>query len=289
MTSALPAAAAESTGALTPIDWQFGIGYKRDDLYRPYPDIPLSGGKVRQAQRLLEPRAEQIKAEHDGWVLTATSVHSPQGVIIARVAHEFGLRTRLFVGATTWRSAVTKHSMLRWALLYSCDLDCSSGAAFSAPLLAAMRRHQAQVGGFLVRFGINMDDDPDAILGSTAAQAANIPAEVRTVVIPTGSAITAAGLIPALPDSVERIIVIQIAGADRSEVIRARTDRPFEYHADPTHPYARQLQRRVGPITLDPIYEAKAHDFMLRWCRPARDGSWLFWLIGDSTDIRRPL
>src|SRR4051812_42566523 len=90
-----------SVDELTPCEQHDGAWYKRDDLFVPFDDVPLSGGKVRQAMALLGPNAAEIKRRHGGFVLTATGVHSPQGLIIARVAHEYGLRTVIFVGATS--------------------------------------------------------------------------------------------------------------------------------------------------------------------------------------------
>ena len=268
---------------LTPIEYVDGIAYKRDDLFRPFDDVPLSGGKVRQAMELLRPRAAAIKSEQQGLVLTATSVHSPQGLIIARVAYEYGLRTRLYIGASSPRTAV-EHAMLRTALRYRCSLDCTARVAYDGALLSAMRGRGY---GYVVRFGINLEDAPDAILASTSAQAANVPPDVRTVVIPTGSGITAAGVIMGLPDSVERAIVVQIAGFDRTKLIRRLTARSFEHVADKRYAYSKLVRRRAGSITLDPVYEAKAHDWMLRELQLRRDGSTLFWLVGDSTPVRR--
>ena len=82
----------------TPCEQHDGRWYKRDDLFMPFEDIPLSGGKVRQAIQLLERRVDYIRRECGNTVLTATGIHSPQGLIIARVCQSFDVKCVVFSG-----------------------------------------------------------------------------------------------------------------------------------------------------------------------------------------------
>lgn len=270
---------------LTPVE----IAHKRDDLFMPYSDVPLSGGKVRQARRLLRPAVERIRDEHGGVVLTATGVHSPQGLIIARVAHELGLRCVLFVGATTEQGALERHAMLRRAVSFGAELDCSAGVAYESALSAAQQRWREQHdgAGYVVRFGINLEDDPDAILGSTAAQVANVPDDTRSIVVAVGAGVTAAGVILGAIEHAPqaRVVCVQIAGYDRRDAIDRMTQgASYDWHAIEGVPYSRLVRERVAAgFELDPIYEAKAWRYM----RDRLDVEHAcFWVVGDSRRVR---
>ena len=39
---------------ITPVDYREGIYWKRDDLFKPFGDYEVNGGKVRQALKLFE-------------------------------------------------------------------------------------------------------------------------------------------------------------------------------------------------------------------------------------------
>lgn len=274
--------------ALTPIESHGRFLFKRDDLFQPYDDVRLSGGKVRQARALLRGQRERIESEFGGVVLTATGVHSPQGLIIARVAYELGLRCVLFVGATT-RESVIRHAMIRRALEFDAELDVSARVAYESALAkAAERWRDANDGdGYFVRFGINLEDDPDAILGSTAAQVANVPDDVERIVVAVGAGVTAAGILLGARESVPdaTISLVQVAGYDRRDAIdRMSGALPYEWTSLEGIPYARHVRARVAPgLELDPIYEAKA----FRWLEARfRDERVLFWIVGDSRFVR---
>ena len=274
---------------LAPIELHDGRFYKRDDLFQPYEDVRLSGGKVRQARRLLRTQRERIEDEFGGVVLTATGVHSPQGLIIARVAHELGLRCVLFVGATTRESALARHALLRRALEFGAELDVSARVAYESALAKAAERWRDRNdgAGYFVRFGINLEDDPDAILGTTAAQVANVPEDVERIVVAVGAGVTAAGIALGARESVPNatLSLVQVAGYDRRDAIdRMSGGLPYEWTSLEGIPYARHVRARVAPgFELDPIYEAKAW----RWMESRfHDERVLFWVVGDSRFVR---
>jgi 1-aminocyclopropane-1-carboxylate deaminase/D-cysteine desulfhydrase-like pyridoxal-dependent ACC family enzyme len=277
--------------ALTPMELHGGRWYKRDDLFMPYDDVPLSGGKVRQAIALLVHERERIVSDYGGVVLTATSVHSPQGLIIARVAHSLALDCVIFVGATTVGGALKRHAMLRRATLCGATLDARARVGYEPALMGAAKQWQAEHDGhgYLVKFGINLEQHPDAIIGTTAAQVANLPHVVKTIVVPVGAGITAAGIILGAarfrPDV--RVVCVQISGYDRRDTIDRIVDGlEYDWHVIDDVPYSRLVKRAVDrDLTLDPIYEAKAYDWMLE--RPELRGEHVcFWVVGDSRHVR---
>jgi 1-aminocyclopropane-1-carboxylate deaminase/D-cysteine desulfhydrase-like pyridoxal-dependent ACC family enzyme len=252
----------------------------------PFEDIPLSGGKVRQAIQLLERRVDYIRREHRNTVLTATSIHSPQGLIIARVCVLFSLNCVVF--------SATRNEKLGPMLVKALDTGAkhvSVPLGYENVLLDAMKRFQCGFGGgYIVRFGINLEDEPDAIIGSTVEQCSNIPESVTTVVVPVGSGITAAGILLGLVKyrpNMKRIVLVQIAGYDRRDTITriCRRNLPRYEWIELTIPYSRHFTRSVDGIRLDPVYEAKAHDWLLSQ-DIVDDPGVLFWLVGDSTAVR---
>ena len=90
---------------LTPIDEYSGILYKRDDLYAPYGDNFVSGGKVRQCRDLILSNMKHIQENCDNTIATAASIASPQSVIVSRVAKEFGMKSIIGFGNTTIEKA----------------------------------------------------------------------------------------------------------------------------------------------------------------------------------------
>lgn len=275
---------------LTPWELHAGRWYKRDDLFEPYDDLPLSGGKVRQAMLLLGRQKATIERDYGGVVLTATGVHSPQGLIIARVARSLGLRCVLFIGATSVGGALLRHAMLRRAIEVGAEIDASARVAYEPALATAIEGWRDQHGGdgYVVRFGINLEDDREAILGSTAAQIANVPSGVRRIVVPVGAGVTIAGVIMGAPRGVQ-VVGVGIAGYDRREAISRMAGRPgsgsLEWHIVEGVPYSRLVLRSVaGGFDLDPIYESKAHDWLVEH-EPA-DDSVAFWVVGDSSAVR---
>ena len=65
---------------LTPVEEHNGILYKRDDLYCPYGENFVSGGKVRQCRDLILSNMKHIQENCDNTIATAASIASPQSV-----------------------------------------------------------------------------------------------------------------------------------------------------------------------------------------------------------------
>src|SRR5262249_52844469 len=84
--------------ALTPVEYHHGIYFKRDDLFRPFTDIGVSSGKVPHCLLLVKKHLREIRRDHAGTIATACSVHSPQGVIVARVAKQYKLKCLIGCG-----------------------------------------------------------------------------------------------------------------------------------------------------------------------------------------------
>ena len=287
---------------LTPVEDHGGILFKRDDKFMPFDDVPLSGGKVRQAITLIHDNYEHIKNECNGTVATATSVHSPQGLIVARTAKEFGFRSKIIIGATTddkWQS----NRLIRKCVEFGATIDYESKFGYDSVLAKRLTVLNQTERFFTIKFGINLLDNPSAIIGSIGYQTQNIPDDLDVLVIPTGSGITAGGILRGLIQyniKPKRIIVHQIAGFDRTKTIGqvlAGHEIDFEYVADKTYSYSRKLKIQFNDVAykfkdstfrgefLDPIYESKSFEWMHRNIDTIGNRV-LFWIVGNSLFVR---
>lgn len=273
--------------ALTPVEEHAGLLFKRDDLLQPFDDSPVNGGKLRQCHFLLQNNLERIRRDHGGCVATATSVHSPQGAIVARVARALSLRCIVGIGGNE-RSR--EHGTVKWCERAGADVRVVSKLGYTGVLNSKLL--QLPEKPFLVHFGMNLERDPKAIVHSTAKQIENVPRDVDNIVLAVGSGIVMGGVLLGAQlyfDKRPRMIGVQISGYDRTARISAVGgcfDWEYELHIDKTFPYAREVDCKIDDtLTLDPIYEAKAFLFMRE--RLQLEGKTLFWVVGNSAPLRR--
>lgn len=279
------------TDVLTPVEEYNGILYKRDDKYMPFSDVPLSGGKVRQAITLLHNNYDYIKNQCGNHIVTPTSVHSPQGLIVSRIAKEFGIKSTLVLGATTREKAVRNNKIIASSVLLGSDIDTGAGMAYNNVLNSRIEKMAQSQRFFIVQFGINLTDNPRAIVDSIAYQVQNIPNDLDMLVMPVGSGITFGGVLRGLEIyniRPKKIIAIQIAGHDRTRSIdfMQNTGIEYEYIPDKTYAYSKHVSIKLNQKEyLDPIYEAKAFDYMIKHI-DIKGKKVLFWIVGNSSFIR---
>jgi len=283
----------------TPVEEISGYLFKRDDYFQPFDDIPINGGKVRQAMLLIANNKDIIREKHGGVIGTTTSVHSAQGMIVARVAKEFGFKCIVGVGGTEPAMAI-KHPTIRKAMDMGAEIVKVAGIGYASIIHKKLVEKYPNL--YPVKFGINLQDNPAAILESTARQVSNLPPNLDYLVAPVGSGVTLAGIIRGLlkkHDRPKKLIAIQIAGVERRESIEKMlpiitvtvADAPkynlvspvhyrYEYHAIQGIPYFKRIKADIDGIDLDGIYEAKAFNFMKNTLR--LKGKICFWVVGNT-------
>ena len=275
---------------------------KRDDHFRPFQDLPLSGGKVRQAILLVNNNIDLIKNELDNNIWTATSMSSPQGVIVSRVASEYGVNSKLFIGSGCSKESISKNNLMMNSYGCGSSINYDARQAFETVLQAQIKKVAEETGEkfFNVKFGINLDTSPEALVASTAMQVQNIPDQLDNLVVPSGSCIILSGVVLGclmFNKSVRNIIGVQISGYDRSSTVNhiletfGLTDPELLYtmKVSKDYPYSRHLNKYtigVENIRLDPLYESKGYDYCLKHMPEIHGQNNLFWIVGDSTDIR---
>ena len=277
---------------LTPVELHQNILFKRDDLYVPFEDIPLSGGKVRQAISLMGLNQKKIAEECGGQVYTSTNIDSPQGIIVTRVAKAFGFRNTVFVGGTKMESLMKK-PLMRNAVNLGAEIHICR-APWDNVIESEIRRLGETERFFHVKFGINISGDRTSILETTADQAKNLPQDLDALIVPCGSAITFSGILLGLRKwsiRPKRIIGIQISGKDLADYPRSVLDYecfPYEFYVSRDWDYHRQVKVQIDDgFVLDPIYEAKAWDWMQKNLMDSLAGKKIcFWCVGSSIAVR---
>jgi pyridoxal-phosphate dependent enzyme len=268
---------------LTPVEMHDGIYFKRDDLFRPFADIGVSGGKVRQCLSLVKKNLHAIKTLHGGTIATACGVHSPQGVIVARVAKEFGLKC--IIGCGT--KAPLKHPALRICKELGAEVKTLvSSYAYTSVLESRLNKLNKKRRFFAIRFGYQADTDPDAILESNARQVRNIPKDVGTIVIPVGSGVSAQGVLAGIKryHPAMKVILIQPFGYARKIAIPNGLDVRY---LKGNYEYAKPLKVEIDNFQLDGIYEAKAYDYMRRRLKGVGGKKPVcFWVVGNANGLR---
>lgn len=293
----------KQTFEITPVELHNGIYYKRDDLFQPYSDIPINGGKVRQCIALVENNLEHIKRDCNNTIATASSIESPQGIIIARVAKEYGLKSILAVGGgTDADKLVAKHKLVKACKDVGCEIRAVNKLGYNSVLYSKLQEMQKTEKFFIALFGINVDSNFDSILGTTIKQVDNLPLDkLHTIIVPVGSALMYSAILIGLQEKGwlkekgNRCIGIQIANTGRKDTIDSVLAKRFfmqrikyDFVLDPTYKYHTYVKQNINGtnIALDPIYEAKAHEYAIKNGMLKDDGTCLYWVVGNSGLVR---
>jgi 1-aminocyclopropane-1-carboxylate deaminase/D-cysteine desulfhydrase-like pyridoxal-dependent ACC family enzyme len=302
-----------------------GVLYKREDQFAPLGYGGINGAKLRQLIYLVDRRRRQ-HPETDG-ILTGASVLSPQNSMTALVGAHYRLPVTVVLGATRPDTA-PRHENVAIAR--------DSGAEFIYTKVGfnpALQRAVSDVHAlpryrdhYRVCYGITTPGEADdaqveEFHAVGARQAANIPPDVRTLVMTAGSCNSAAsvlyGLARRTPPNLRRVVLIGI-GPDRVEWMRRRLEqiraqtgtdtwglftrrfhhRPqegggrgpillehFDLHATGWTSYQQRRPWDQDGIAFHPTYEGKAmawlHEVQPRWWARA-SGDVLFWIVGSA-------
>ena len=246
---------------ITPVEEYDGVYFKRDDLYRPFDPEPLNGGKVRQCITLIKANLEKIKRDYDSTVATVTSVNSPQGIIIARVCKEFGLKCIIGVGGP----GKNDNNICKEIRRCGGEIITLSGIAYDNVLYKKLMDLKRNF--FVIKFGINVSESTE-IRDYISNQVENIPDDLDNLVIPTGSGICAGAILYGIKKfnkKVKNIYIVQIAGYNRTDTInKIESTVPYIYLPYNKFPYSKKLKIFIRPdFQLDTVYESKAYHWMI--------------------------
>lgn len=281
---------------LTPIEEHDRMLFKRDDLYQPYEDMELGGGKVRQMQFLMDSLMKD-KKQYSG-LLTHCSLSSPQSLIVAKESKMHGFNSLLIAGGKTNEKMLKmKYLPIRLASQLGMNISIVSHLGYPSVLMSKAIEIAAKDNYFYVQFGINSEEHIDSIINAVANQVQNIPDELDAIVVPTGSGMTFFSVmlgIQRFNKKVKRLIAIQIANKDRKMEIKAlmtkfslKTD--YEFLLDSRYSYQNKVNILVSPdFVLNKVYEAKAYEYLIQKRYDLGFKSFdktLFWCVGNNNFI----
>lgn len=293
----------KQTFELTPVELHNGVYYKRDDLFAPYSDTPINGGKARQCIALVENNLEYIRRDCNNTIATASSIESPQGLITARVAREYGLKSILAVGGGIEADKlVARHSLLKATKEAGCEIRAVNKLGYTSVLYSKLLEMQKLEKFFIALFYTNLDKNFDSIISTTTKQTYNLPLDkINTIVVPVGGALMYSGILIGLIEQGwlkqkgNRCIGIQIANTGRKDTIDGILSKRFfmqrysyELLLDPTYAYTKHVKLNIPntDISLDPIYESKAYEYAIKNGILKNDGTCLYWIVGNSSLVR---
>lgn len=285
------------TTDLTPVELHSGMWYKREDLHRLEPS-GVNGSKLRACQHLMGRAAERGDVLS---VVSAQSVLSPQAAMAGVVAQSLDLDCEIIVGATTPEKAV-RHRSIQIAVEAGATVRAVK-VAYNTALQKAAADAALSPGVWRLPYGITTPadaplEDVEAFLQVGGAQTANLPADLRTLVLPFGSANTACGVLYGLHDNrpadLRDIYLMEIGPSRRKwaeerleSVGRSLAPEGVNVHYITLHEvwasYADKMPETLDGIVLHPTYEGKIARYLNLvspdwWAR--RDGTTGFWIVG---------
>lgn len=224
---------------------------KRDDLAAyTGPEFP-AGSKVRQYLRM-------AKTTPGAPMVVGCSADSAMQIYVAAAAYQTNVKGIVFTAGRAEPTDATQYAQ-RWGA----DLrEVRPG------YLSVIRNRARAYGkelGQVVRW------DVAGALRDAAEQTANLPDEVRRIIIPTGSGLTAAGVMAGMAERGHKASVVVAAVSDMADVenIEASASKlttkqlPSLHLIRAPYEYGQWLARRLPDGTpLDPFYAAKALDYI---------------------------
>lgn len=268
---------------LTPVENHKGLYIKRDDLYKPFGDTTVNGGKLRQCYKLVE----SIKDKYDG-VISCCSIYSPQAPITSAVADYFGLKAVICYGATNERR-LQELEMPKLARYYNAELRVISTSGIHKILYNKARRIAQEENLFVVDYGFNIVDYPDIMFSAISRQVENIPDELDNLVITCGSGITTTGVLLGLVKYKKKVknIYLVATAPDRQKLINENlslNNIVMEYNIiDLFHQkgfkYEDKLYKSFDGIDFHPNYEAKTFNWLENNIDYKKEKT-LLWVVG---------
>lgn len=232
---------------------------------------------------------DSVLASHDDvrCLFTYCSIHSPQAPITAASARSHGLPCYIVYGGGKAEN-IQSLPMPRLAMKYGAKILIGARSGRHNVLHAKTKELAEKERGYIVQYGINLNDYGEVLLGAVAAQVENIPDEIDNLVMTCGSGITASGVMIGLHQFRKRVKNVHLVATapDRRAFIHENlkkygADRDFHYHSlfhTPGFLYEKGAKAVWGGLTLHPHYEAKT----MQWFNQSglNPSDTLFWVVG---------
>jgi 1-aminocyclopropane-1-carboxylate deaminase/D-cysteine desulfhydrase-like pyridoxal-dependent ACC family enzyme len=202
---------------------------------------------------------------------------SPQLNIVAQISKKLGVSCKAFVPATK-QPDTPEMAAARQAGMEIVPVP----AGYNSVIIARARQAAFESGWREIPFGMECAEAVEA----TRAQVANIPDNIRQIVVPVGSGMSLAGILHGMKDfNINHPVLGVVCGADPTR--RLNTWAPLFWQSLPVKLISAGLDyHKPAPVTtieglaLDPIYEAK--------CLPFLQSHDLLWIVGIRQTASTP-
>ena len=271
---------------LTPLQEHNGILLKRDDLFMPFNDISLSGGKVRQCLTLFKDLKSKIKNDFNNTVYAIGSANSPQSIIVTRCAKEFDFNSKIFIP----KNIRSDNVLIQNVLGQGGTINNQAKVGHTSVMNSFIQKYSQLYKGFIVNYTSNvLESECNGLLMSVANQVQNLP-DLEYLIVPCGSCIMLSGILIGIrkfKKNIRNVLGIQISGHNKVQFIKtlSGTDR-FELIVRNDYPYSKWVKSKIGDIELDPLYEAKAFEYIQKFRPEVLNAETCFWLSGNSIPVR---
>lgn len=258
---------------------------ERDDLFQPFGENTVNGGKLRQCYMLVE----SVKKNFDG-VISCCSIYSPQAPITAAVANNFGMKCIICYGGTTYER-LKLYRMPTICRHYKAKIRIISKSGIHKILYNKAKKIAQQEKLFVVDYGFNIINYSDILLSAVSNQVKNIPDELDNLVITCGSGITTIGVIIGLHKFHKKVkkIYLVCTAPNRDKLIQQTIQRHeikqsytmIDLFHTKGFKYEVGVKESIGNIELHPNYEAKAY----RWLKNNlnyKEQKTLLWIVGSK-------
>ena len=283
---------------LTPVEKFEGVHFKRDDYFKPYGEYHVNGGKVRQLIEMFNMLNDKIKNEHNGGIITAGSVHSPQSANVACVAKQYGYKCITCIGGTT-EEKLEGHHMMRLTRHYGCEIKIVAGHGMANVIHSRMKKLAEENGYMVMEQGELLESNPSEMFYATGDQVENIPDELDNLIVATGVGIQLMGILLGLKKFNKKVKKIHsiCVGPTREKHMKRYEDEMLNLHDGMVwdrpdslnlneftmlphkSAYGKGHDYLVNGSYIDDIYEGKAYQWMLDNIDITNEKT-LFWCVG---------
>lgn len=179
----------EKANVITPVEKIGDIYFKRDDKFAPFGN-GINGSKLRQCVLLFEKNKSLVQ----NGVITATSILSPQAPIVSELCKYYNVPCTIYYGGTT-HERLSKMSYPMMCKNNGATIEIPCNCARQSALQYHVNKRIKETNEFNVRYGMDLENNLDVFVESTANQVRNLPDDLDNLVISCGSAITTIGIL----------------------------------------------------------------------------------------------
>lgn len=248
--------------SLTPVQKFGGIWMKREDLwYRG----DAHGSKCKVGFKIVGEGARGI--------VGGSHRTSPQAERIALIGRELGIPAHVHTAASAEESPIVRRCRELGAIVHE------HRPGYMNVVLKRAAEHAAREGYELVPWGM----ESRVYIDEVCAQVQNLPFEHRgfkRIVVPLGSGMALSGILHGLRTAGRDVPVLAVSVGSKTYEDRMDKFAPDDWRekveiVDSPHPFDRMVVAKLGPVSLDPQYEAKCAEFLtdgdLLWIVAHRD------------------